>query len=181
MYEIAVQGAWGHHLFKSEQLGSVDFGVAFKGLFSGLDDETANGWAVDVGARLQTRIEGLTFAAAAQHLGPELTFIEEGFKLPAALRVGADYSRDVPEWNGSFAVAYDLQVVNDDDLRSHFGGELGYYELFAVRGGYKAGFDSQGATFGVGVRKGGYRFDYSYADISDDLGNGHRFSLGIDL
>ncbi len=50
-----------------------------------------------------------------------------------------------------------------------------------MRGGYKAGFDSQGATFGVGVRKGGYRFDYSYADISDDLGNGHRFSLGIDL
>ncbi len=181
VYEIAVQGAWGHSIFSHERLGDFDFGLGFKGLFSGLDDETARGWAVDVGARLRTRIEGLTFGAAAQHLGPELTFIEEGFKLPATLRVGADFSRAVPRWDGSFALAYDLEVVNDDDLRSHVGAEVGYHELFAVRGGFKGGFDTQGATFGVGVRKAGYRFDYSFADIAEDLGNGHRFSVGIDL
>ena len=181
VYEIAVQGSWGHSLFTSEQLGAFDFGVGFKGLFSGLDDETANGYAFDVGARLRTRIEGLTFAAVGQHLGPELTFIEESFQLPATLRVGADYSRPVPSWKGSLALAYDLEIVNDDDLRSHFGGELGYRELVAVRGGFKGGFDTQGPTFGVGIRKAGYRFDYSFADISEDLGNGHRFSVGIDL
>ena len=181
VYEIAVQGAWGHHLFESERLGEFDFGVGVKGLFSGLDDETARGWAVDVGVRLLTRIDGLTFAAAGQHLGPDVTFIQESFKLPASMRVGADYSSRVPSWKGDFTLVYDLEVVNDDALRSHVGGELGYQDLVSLRAGYKGGFDTQGATFGVGVRKAGYRFDYSFADIAADLGNGHRFSLGIDL
>jgi len=181
VYEIAVQGAWGHRLFASERLGIIDFGVGVKGLYSGLDDETASGWAVDVGGRLRTRIEGLTFAAAGQHLGPDVTFIQESFKLPASMRVGADYSRPVPAWKGDFTLAYDLEIVNDDALRNHVGGELGYHDLVSLRVGYKGGFDTQGATFGVGVRRAGYRFDYSFADVSADLGDGHRFSLGIDL
>lgn len=181
VYEVAVQGSWGHSFFSSEQLGDFDFGLGFKGLFSGLDDETANGWAADVGVRLHTRIEGLTLAAVGQHLGPDMTFIQESFKLPATLRVGGDYTRAVPQWQSSLVLGYDLEVVNDDGGRHHIGAEYGYLEYFAVRGGYKAGFDTQGATFGVGVRKAGYSFDYSFADVADDLGNGHRFSVGIDL
>jgi hypothetical protein len=181
VYEIAVQGAWGHHLLTSEKLGKMDFGVGVKGLFSGLDDETARGWAVDAGVRLHTRIEGLTLAAAGHHLGPDLTFIEEGFKLPATFRAGADFTRPLPRWSSDFTLAYDLERGNDDDFRNHFGAEFDYLELIAVRGGFKRGFDTQGATFGVGFRKAGYRFDYSFADVSDDLGNAHRFSVGIDL
>ncbi|MFQ5600003.1 MAG: hypothetical protein ACE5G2_05565, partial [Candidatus Krumholzibacteriia bacterium] len=159
----------------------LDIGFAFKGLFSGLDDETANGWAVDVGARLHSRIPGLTFGAAGQHLGPEMTFIQDGFKLPATLRVGADFQKSLLDYASHFVLAYNLEVVNDDDLRSHFGVEYSYRELLSLRGGVKAGFDSQGGTFGIGVRKASYRFDYAFADVDNDLGNGHRFSIAIDL
>lgn len=181
VYEIAVQGSWGHHLLTSEKLGEVDFGLGVKALFSGLDDETARGWALDAGVRLSTLIEGLTLAAAGSHLGPQMTFIEEGFELPATFRAGGDYTYPVARWDTEFTVAYDLEKGNDDGFRNHFGAEVDYLELIAVRGGYKRGFDTQGATFGVGVRKAGYRFDYSFADIDDDLGNAHRFSVGIDL
>jgi len=181
VYEIAVQGAYGRRVGSMDKLGSLDAGVGAKALFSSLDDVSANGWAVDVGARLHTLIEGLTFAVAALHLGPEMTFIQDGFKLPATLRVGGDYRYSFAKQRTDLIVAYDLEVVNDDDPRNHFGGEITYLDLFSLRGGYKTGFDSQGGSFGVGVRKSGYRFDYAFTSVSNDLGNAHRFSLGIDL
>lgn len=181
VYEIAVQGAFGRRVGSLEKFGSIDAGVGFKGLFSGLDDEKASGWAVDVGARLHTLIDGLTFAAAAQHLGPEMTFIQDGFELPVTFRVGGDYQRRFAAQRTDLVFAYDLEVVNDDDPRNHFGAELSYMELFSVRGGWKTGFDTQSGSFGVGVRKSGYRFDYAFTSVSDDLGNAHRFSIAIDL
>jgi hypothetical protein len=181
VYEIAVQGAYGRTVARLEKLGRLDVGLGAKALFGSLDDVSANGWAVDAGVRLHTLMEGLTFAASALHLGPEMTFIQEGFKLPATLRVGGDYRYSFAKQRTGFVVAYDLEVVNDDDPRNHFGGEITYMDLFSVRGGYKTGFDSQGGSFGVGVRKSGYRFDYAFTSVSNDLGNAHRFSLGIDL
>jgi hypothetical protein len=182
VYEIAVQGVYGHSLGRSEKLGDVDVGFGFKGLFGGLDEETARGWAVDLGAHLRSRIEGLTFGIAGLHLGPEMRFIEDSFELPVTLRVGADYEKNLPQYKSGFVLAYDLEVVNDDeDLRNHFGVEYTYLERLSLRGGVKTGFDTQGGSFGVGVRHRGYRFDYAFTGVSDDLGNVHRFSIAADL
>ena len=73
-------------------------------------------------------------------------------------------------------------MANDaKDPRNHFGVEYSYQKMLRLRAGYKTGFESQGATFGAGLQRAGYSFDYAYIDISNDLGNSHRFSLGIDL
>jgi len=181
VYEIAVQGGFGREVGTVEKLGKFEAGLGFKGLMSGIDDEKASGWAVDVGSRLHTRIEGLTFAAAALHLGPEMTFIEDGFELPVTLRVGGDYQIPFESQRTALVLAYDLEVVNDDDPRNHFGAEVSYMDLFSLRGGWKTGFTTQSGSFGVGVRKAGYRFDYAYTSVSEDLGSAHRFSLAIDL
>jgi hypothetical protein len=175
VYEIAATLAYGR------SFGAWDFGVGVKGLRSGLDNVTASGWAADVGARYQTRIPGLTFAGAAQNLGPEMTFIEESFLLPATARVGADYERAVPELRGVVVAAFDLVWPTDGDVREHVGAEYTYRDLASARIGYKANYDSQGLTFGLGVRKSGYHFDYAFADVGNDLGNGHKFAFSVDL
>ena len=64
VFEIAFTGAY------ARRIRSWDVGIGIKGLHSKLDDVSASGWAVDAGARFHTRITGLTFAAAAQNLGP---------------------------------------------------------------------------------------------------------------
>jgi hypothetical protein len=174
VFEIAVAGAYGRRL-----LADWDVGLAVKGLYSELDAVSASGWALDVGARYRTRIPGLTFAGAAQNLGPKMSFISEEFLLPATGRVGADYRRTVPE--GEAALALDLVFPSDGDARQHVGAEYVYRDLAALRLGYKASYDSQGLTFGVGLRRSGYRFDYAYADIRNDLGTGHKLSFSIDL
>jgi hypothetical protein len=176
VYEIATTGAYAH------KIRDWDVGGAIKWLHSGLDDVSADGWAVDVGARYHTKISGLTFGAAAQHLGPDMKFVSDAFKLPATLRAGADYLWNFANYKSDVVVAYDLEVVNDDnEARNHFGVEYSYMDLLSVRAGYKTGFDSQNAAFGVGVHKSGYRFDYAFNNIDGDLGHAHRFSLGIDL
>jgi len=158
-----------------------DLGLAVKGLNSKLDESSASGWAVDAGVRFRSRIEGLTFAAVAQHLGPDMTFVAEPFKLPTTARVGADYQRAF-RTDSDVVLAYDLEIANDaKDPRNHFGVEYTYQKALSLRAGYKTGFESQDVTFGAGLHRSGYSFDYAYLPIDNDLGNSHRFSLGIDF
>lgn len=175
-YEFTFAGAYGRTVHQD-----VDVGVALKGIYSKLDDVSASGWAVDAGARYRTRIAGLTFAAVAQNLGPKAKFIADEFVLPATARLGADYQRDVPALRGRMTGAFDFVIPTDGDARQHAGVEYLYREMASVRVGYKGNYDSQGLTFGLGLKKSGYHFDYAFADIGNDLGDGHKFAFSIDL
>jgi hypothetical protein len=175
-FEIAVSGAYGRKV-----ASDWDFGLAVKGLYSKLDDRDAKGWAGDVGLRYHTKIAGLTFGAAGQNLGPKMKFVDEEFPLPATARAGADYARDVPALRGHLVEAVDIVLPTDGSAHAHAGIEYLYRDFASLRLGYKGGYDSQGLTFGVGLRTRGYHFDYSFADIRTDLGNGQRFSFSIDL
>jgi hypothetical protein len=53
--------------------------------------------------------------------------------------------------------------------------------MLSLRMGYKTGFESQNVSFGAGLRRNEYSFSYAYLVIDNDLGDSHRFSLGIDL
>lgn len=175
-FEYTFAGAYGRTV-----RGDVDLGVGVKGLYSKLDDVSASGWAVDFGGRYRTRIPGLTFGAAAQNLGPKMKFIADEFVLPATARLGADYQRDVPALRGRLTGAFDFLIPTDGDPRQHAGLEYAYRDVACLRVGYKAAYDSQGLTFGMGVKKSGYHFDYAFADIGNDLGDGHKFAFSIDL
>lgn len=176
VFEYTFAGAYGRTVHRD-----VDLGVALKGLYSKLDDVSASGWAMDFGARYRTRIAGLTFAGAAQNLGPKVKFIADEFVLPAVARLGADYQRDVPALRGRMVGAFDFIIPTDGDAHQHAGLEYVYREMASLRLGYKANYDSQGLTFGVGIKKSGYHFDYAFADVGNDLGDGHKFAFSIDL
>jgi hypothetical protein len=53
--------------------------------------------------------------------------------------------------------------------------------MLFLRSGYKAGYDSHGATFGVGVARGQFSVDYGVMLIRNDLGDSHRVSLSMHL
>jgi len=175
-FEMTVAGAYGRRI-----VPDVDLGVAIKSLYSKLDDVSASGWAVDFGLRYRTKIPGLTFAGAAQNLGPKVKFVSDEFVLPATARLGADYQREMPQLAGRVVAAFDLVFVTDGDARQHVGLEYVYRGVASARLGYKANYDSQGLTFGAGLRKAGYHFDYAYADVGNDLGSGHKFAFSIEL
>jgi hypothetical protein len=162
-------------------LPSLSVGLAVKHIYGKIDEESTSGVAVDLGVHHLSRIKGVRFAAVIQHLGPTMKYVSESYDLPLVAKLGAAYHRRFPSLEGDLELAVDLVFPNDDDARQHLGAELTYRDLVSVRGGVKVGYDSQGPTLGVGVHHGRYRIDYAALFISNDLGDSHRISLGLDL
>ena len=159
-------------------LRSVEVGATGKFLYERIGDFTTNGVAFDLGARYRTPVRGLTLAATATNLGPEMTFETDSFLLPVSARIGAAYrSRALLD---GFVLASDLRFPNDSDAKAHFGAELWVHEMIALRGGLKANYDEEAGTLGFGVKYRDYLFDYAFVPFSDssELGDTHRLSFG---
>jgi hypothetical protein len=140
---------------------------------------SATGFAFDAGIYHVSRIPGVKLAAVAANLGAPMKYDVEEYSLPRYVKVGASYESEVAALDGRVLVAFDSMFPNDDGVREHLGAEYSYRRMFALRAGYKAGYDSQGATFGFGVVYREMNFDYAFLPVSNDLGDNHRFGLGF--
>ena len=177
VFDFAVAGTYGRALTEC-----LDVGVGAKYLFEKIDDESATGVAVDLGARyVVPSVPGISLGAAIQNLGPQMKFIEDEFDLPLTYRVGAALDTPIEALNGDLLVTGDAVVPNDGDPKYHFGVEFEYDEMLAVRFGYRAGWDNQNVSVGLGAKVSSFSLDYAYVPFYSDLGDTHRFSLGFAL
>jgi len=154
-------------------------GITAKPIYLRIDDLESTGIGFDLGLYHVSRIKGVNLAFVLGNVGAPMKFDQEEFALPRFIKVGGSYSRDIEAINGGVLAAIDGVFPNDGDARVHLGLEGNYQRRFFLRGGYKAGYDSQGLTAGVGVAARRFAVDYAFADISNDLGNAHRISLGL--
>jgi hypothetical protein len=171
-YDFSAGVTYGRRVMRT-----VEVGVTGKFLYERIHDFKATGVAADLGVRYRTPLRGLTLAATATNLGPEMTFEEESFTLPASARIGAAY-RSRALLSG-FVLASDVRFPNDADVRGHLGAELWVHEMIALRGGAKLNYDEELGTMGFGVRYREYELDYAFVPFSDtsELGDTHRFSV----
>lgn len=173
-YDLSVAAGYG-----MDVLPNLSAGVSAKLIYEKIDFESATGWAVDAGLIHRSMIEGLTLAASMLNLGPQVSFVSEKFYPPFQIRGGASYRYDADWLMGSVILAADAVFPNDGDAKFHSGMEYTYRNMLAVRGGYKAGYYTQGATLGLGVRYRGLRFDYAFMPMDYEFGDSHRFSLSV--
>jgi hypothetical protein len=165
--------------YAMDVLPNISAGAAVKLIYEKIDFESATSWAVDLGVTHRSMIEGLTLAASILNLGPEAKFVEEKFYPPFQLRGGAAYTYHHERLKGSLILAAEVVFPNDSDAKFHLGTEYTYRRLLSVRFGYKANYNVQGATLGLGVFYRSVRFDYAYMPIEFDLGDCHRFSINV--
>lgn len=158
---------------------NVSVGVSVKSILERIDEVSAKGVAFDVGIYHISRIEGVKLAAVAGNLGPRMKFDSEEFPLPAYGKIGGSYERAIPALDGGILASLDIMFPNDDDVREHLGAEYNYQRMLFLRAGYKAGYDSQGATFGLGVNYRSVSIDYAWMLVKNDLGDSHRIGLGF--
>jgi len=189
-FDVAFHAAWGREFF-----GSVQAGLGLKWVYSRIYEDNARGLLFDFGLRHETRIPGLTVAAAALNLGQQFEYRSEAFDAPLTLKMGAALRTPFRPADGDLNLAYDLLLVGDGDVtsddslgearsisaRHHIGAEWQVLGMAALRAGYKLGYDSQNFTAGAGIRLGAYRFDYAFLNVDNDLGNSHRLGMGIDF
>jgi hypothetical protein len=177
VFDFALTGSYARHL--TEELS---VGASVKYVQEKIDDETAAGFAVDLGGRYHIpALKGLSAGAAVLNLGPQMTFIEDAFDLPVMYKVGAALDVPFDKLKGDVVFAADAVKPADGDLKLHFGMEYEYAEMIALRFGYRSGWDNQNVSAGIGIKAGQFRLDYALVPFYSDLGETHRVSLGFTL
>jgi len=176
VYDIAFAVAYSRYITPN-----LTMGISIKPIIQRIDEVDATGVAFDLGIFHVSRIKGVNFAAVLGNLGSPMKFDQEEFALPRFVKVGASYHRDVAGIRGGVLGALDIVFPNDGDPHTHVGLEADYERRFFLRGGYKVGYDSQGATFGLGGTYRRFSLDYAFMLVDNDLGDGHRISLALSL
>jgi len=177
VFDFSIAGVYAQRL-----TGYLSAGASVKYLHEKIDDETARGFAVDLGAQYRLPVlEGATLGLAVQNLGPQMSFIEEKFDLPTMYRFGAAYVTGADALNGDILAVADLVLANDADPKAHFGVEYEYDRTLALRFGYRTGWDNQNISVGLGAKVGDFRLDYAYVPFYSGLGDTHRISFGFIL
>jgi hypothetical protein len=124
-----------------------------------------NSFAFDVGTLYDIPVLQSHIGVSLTNLGKDLTFVNETYSLPTALRFGVlvDILKD--DMN---ALVTTLQItrLNDADEQYNLGGEYVFKGMFALRGGWKFAYDQEDVTAGFGVKLNSFgvnsNLDYAY-------------------
>lgn len=158
------------------------FGITAKYVSEKIDAYTASNILMDGGVIYYTGLSSLKIGAAIQNIGTNSKFINDKFKMPAMLRIGA--SADVFQ-NDQSKVTLIAEAIHptDSDEKLSVGTEIQLLKILSLRGGYKFFYDEEKYTLGLGlVPPGSYpvSIDLSYADYGR-LGNILRFTLQMGI
>jgi hypothetical protein len=161
------------------------FGVTLKYVRESIDVYDASNALFDGGVVYFTGFGSLRIAATMRNFGVDAKFINDEFKMPSTLRLGAaaevigDYESDY-----RLTLMLDASHPNNADERVTAGAEFEWMRALAIRGGYKFFYDEETYSFGVGVspnlQSAPIRADFSYADYGR-LGATTRFTLRVGL
>jgi len=147
---------------------SLALGVAGKYLNSRLDTVKARGKACDLGVLWSPHWQ-FRFGAALQNLGPSVRFIDEGFPLPLAAKLGFSYLAPLSPGNAYLLVAAGGSFPSDRAPFPSAGLEFVFSNLVSARVGYQGDQDAgMGLTVGAGVKLFGRGFTWlSYSEFPE--------------
>ncbi len=181
-HDIAFGLSYGHTFSPA-----IRAGVTLKYLYEKIYLDSATGFAFDLGFIFKPFESPLKFALVVQNIGSMNELREKSIDLPEILRLGASYKLDIEALEGAIILAVDVikvvgtELNGDPSIKENFGAEIQMKGLVAFRVGYQTGHDARkiGAGFGLIYKR--YHIDYGYSPFDSNLGDGHRFSFGLDL
>jgi outer membrane protein OmpA-like peptidoglycan-associated protein len=162
-------------------------GANVKFLYFNWADYSATGFAADFGAfmpsyTLPYGIGDLHAGLVVQNIGTPVRVLQVAYNQPLTPKLG--FAINFPKVSVfDFIFLGDASYpIYDGGFRANLGLEVGIYNYFALRGGYRIGYDvSQSAmTLGAGLKYKSFHFDYAMINY-DYAGLTHRFTLCIGL
>ncbi|MEG8946063.1 PorV/PorQ family protein [Rosettibacter firmus] len=149
-------------------------GVSFKYIYESLFSDDATGFGFDFGLSYKDLIKNLNAGISFRNIGSMKQLRTEPTKLPKDLRLGATYNINLVDYNLDINTLAGFQsYIDDNSSHFHFGIEINYYEILALRGGYITGYDSKNITAGFGILFKGINLDYAYVPYKYSLGDSH--------
>lgn len=156
------------------------FGVAIKYVQEKIDIYKASNVLFDGGVIYYTGFESLRIAASISNFGVDTKFLNDEFKMPAALRLGMA-AEVFGSYDSEYRVTTTIEALhpNDGDERLNVGAELAWRNLLMLRGGYKFFYDEESYSFGLGLnvqQSVPLQIDFAFSDYGR-LGTITRFTL----
>jgi len=156
----------------------VQVGLTGRYFYTRIYEYDAAGLGIDGGVRVMP-FKRLTLGASVVDFGKTMYYVREVFRLPTRGRLGASYDI-VPFERGRLTLTADgSYFLNTRAAGAAAGLELAWSEVVALRAGYDFVSEANHLNFGLGLRAGLFRFDYSFAAMNLDLGGAHRVSVGL--
>ena len=144
-----------------------------------IDEWTARGVGLDMGAVFQLPFPDVAVGATVTDIGPAVTFIEREEELPTTARIGASWRTPVFFRLATLRLAVEMVKPRREDAFAAFGAEAAFQGILFLRAGYvNDDFRADdGFTAGGGLRvMERLAIDYAYTPYGD-LGNFHRVSV----
>lgn len=157
----------------------VAIGVAGGWFLEEVEGFRGSSFNLDFGVVAQIN-EALAVGASAVNVGSDFNLTKTGqvgsrdIELPTTYRVGGSYRFD------AYLAALDI-VYLDDDIHAHVGAEAQIHELFQLRAGYMANYDTKNFSAGASFTKRDLSVDYAFVPFTDNLGTSHQFSVSFRL
>jgi hypothetical protein len=120
----------------------------------------------DFGTQFRTGIKSLVFGMSVRNFSKEVEYVDEGIQAPMVFTLGI--SMDVMDlleklpFNQSLLVSLDASHYRDHPEQIKIGLDYKIMDMFSIRGGYASSNDQNDFTYGLGIAKFGFNFDYSY-------------------
>jgi len=147
------------------------------------DEIKASSIAFDIGSLYDIPILRTRLGISINHLGEDLTYINEQYSLPTVLRFGTR-TTIYEEENHVLYAAFQVGRPNDSDEQYNLGAEYIFQQVISLRGGYRFNYDTETWSGGLGwnLRNMGVlgELDYSYTYYKFLPGT-HMFSLELGL
>jgi hypothetical protein len=120
----------------------------------------------DFGTQFRTGFKSLVFGMSVRNFSKDIQYVYEGFQLPLVFTLGVsmdmmDLLEKLP-YDQSLYLSLDASHYRDHPEQLKIGLEYRIMNMLSLRGGYATNNDESGFSYGVGISKFGFAFDYSY-------------------
>lgn len=120
----------------------------------------------DFGTQYKTGFKSLVFGMSVRNFSKEVKYAKEGFQAPLVFTLGIsmnllDFIGELP-YNQTLYLSIDASHHRDHPEQIKVGLDYKVFNTFSLRGGYISNNFESGLTFGIGVSKYRFTFDYSY-------------------
>ncbi|MDZ7288369.1 MAG: PorV/PorQ family protein [candidate division KSB1 bacterium] len=120
----------------------------------------------DFGTQFKTGIKSLVFGMTVRNFSKEIKYVEEGFQVPLVFNLGISMNvMDLmagPSLEQSLYVTIDASHYRDHPEQIKVGLDYRLMKMLSLRAGYVSSNDESGLSFGMGVSRYGFGFDYAY-------------------
>ena len=169
-YDASLMTNIAYRIMPSHMIG-VNLGM----LYEKLDTASSYGLNADFGYMYLPPITNTTLFASVRNIGATSRMNEEAIKLPLTYEAGLGYTLPFETNVASAQVA--VNKAADTNIHATISTELALWQILSLRLGYKASYDEEGLTAGMGINWNSLGLNYGWASFSDRLNDTH--SLGL--